>query len=375
MKPQAILTLPACALLALCCACGVPGAPQPPSLKLPKPPRDLRAERKGDKVTLTWTAPRVTTDQVGIRQLGTMRVCRSLGTEPAATCAPVGEVAGAQAAPSKPVTFVDTLPAELQQKNPESFLSYAVEAENGEGRSAGLSNSVTVPAAPTLPPPGQLYARVTAQGPVIGWVMPTDKSGETLYLPESVKAKEAVSYSYRLYRRDKEKPNAAPVRVPVEGAFVSPELPQPNFNVRDGSAEWEKTYVYWATVVTTVRAGGQTAEVEGNDSPSVEVFAHDVFPPAVPSGLEAVYTPVPQQAGFIDLTWAPDTESDLAGYNIYRHEEGAAPVKVNSELVKTPAFRDRNVVTGHRYRYSVSAVDLRGNESGRSNEATETAPQ
>jgi fibronectin type 3 domain-containing protein len=95
----------------------------------------------------------------------------------------------------------------------------------------------------------------------------------------------------------------------------------------------------------------------------------------VPAGLEAVYTPVPQQAGFIDLTWAPDTESDLAGYNIYRHEEGAAPVKVNSELVKTPAFRDNNVTAGHKYFYSVSAVDLRRNESGRSNEASEAVPQ
>ncbi|HUK86398.1 MAG TPA: hypothetical protein VLT85_01930 [Terriglobales bacterium] len=364
----------ACALLALCCACGVPGAPQPPSLKLPRPVRDLRAQRKGDQVTLTWTAPRVTTDQEGIKQLGASRICRSLGAEPATTCTPVGEVTGAQAAPANPVTFVDTLPVALQQQNPSGFVSYAVETENAGGRSAGLSNSATVPAAPTLPPPDRLVPRLTAEGPVLGWTVPSDQSGELLR-PEAMKAKEAVSYGYRLYRRDKDKPNAAPVRVPVEDAFASPELAQPNLNVRDRSAEWEKTYVYWATVVTTVRAGGQTAEVEGGDSPAVEVLAHDVFPPAVPGGAQAVYSPIPGQAGFIDLTWVPDTEADLAGYNVYRHEEGAAPVKINSELVKTPAFRDRNVVTGHRYFYSISAVDLRGNESQRSSEASEVAPQ
>lgn len=375
MKPRYILCWLACALLALCCACGVPGAPQPPSLKLPRPARDLRAERKGDKVTLTWTASRVTTDQVGIKQLGVTRVCRSLGTEPAATCSPVGEIPGAQAAPGKPASFVDTLPAELQQQNPEGFVTYAVESENGEGRSAGLSNSVTIPAAPTLPPPDRLFPRVTAEGPVIGWVMPLDKTGSALVASEGERAREAISFRYRLYRRDKDKPNAPPVSVPAENAFVVPELPQPNFNIRDSGTEWEKTYVYWATVVTTVKAGGQAAEVEGMDSPAVEVFTHDTFPPAVPAGLEAVYTPVPQQAGFIDLTWAPDTEADLAGYNVYRHEEGAAPVKISSEPVKTPAFRDRSVVTGHKYFYSVSAVDLRGNESEKSSEASEAVPQ
>lgn len=373
MKPRAILSLLPCATLALCCACGVPGAPQPPSLKLPRPVRDLRAERKGDKVTLTWTAPRVTTDQVGIKRSGVTRICRSLGTEPASACAAVAELPGAE--PAMPATFVDTLPAELQRQNPEGFVTYAVESENGEGRSAGLSNSVTVPAAPTLPPPDKIIPRVTAEGPVLGWTVPTDQTGALLLLPESARTKAGLSYSYRLYRREKDKPNAAPARVPVESAFATPDLAQPNFNVRDTGTEWEKTYVYWATVVTTVKSGSQTAEVEGDDSPAVEVFAHDIFPPAVPAGLEAVYTPVPQQAGFIDLTWAPDTEADLAGYNIYRHEEGAAPVKISGELVKTPAFRDRSVVTGHRYFYSVSAVDLRGNESEKSGEASEAVPQ
>ncbi|MFZ0761752.1 MAG: hypothetical protein WAM69_17540, partial [Candidatus Sulfotelmatobacter sp.] len=59
---------------------------------------------------------------------------------------------------------------------------------------------------------------------------------------------------------------------------------------------------------------------------------------------------------------------------IYRHQEGAAPVKLNSEPVKTPAFRDTQVAAGNTYFYSVSAVDLRGNESTRSKEASERVP-
>ena len=76
----------------------------------------------------------------------------------------------------------------------------------------------------------------------------------------------------------------------------------------------------------------------------------------------------------MDLIWAPDTDADLAGYNIYRHEEGAPPVKINSEVVKTPAFRDTTVAGDKKYFYSVSAVDLRGNESAHSEETSETVP-
>jgi fibronectin type 3 domain-containing protein len=49
-------------------------------------------------------------------------------------------------------------------------------------------------------------------------------------------------------------------------------------------------------------------------------------------------------------------------------------VKLNAEPVKTPAFRDAKVDAGKRYFYSVSAVDERGNESGRSDETSERLP-
>jgi fibronectin type 3 domain-containing protein len=113
--------------------------------------------------------------------------------------------------------------------------------------------------------------------------------------------------------------------------------------------------------------------VEGNDSPPVVVIATDTFPPAVPSGLQAVASGVGQKP-FIDLTWAPVTDADLAGYNVYRHQQGEQSVKINTDLVKTPAFRDNAVEPGKTYIYSVSAMDLRNNESARSEEASETVP-
>ena len=142
----------------------------------------------------------------------------------------------------------------------------------------------------------------------------------------------------------------------------------------DSGFTWEKTYDYWLTVVTIVTPeNGAEQQVEGDDTPSVTVVAHDVFPPAVPTGLQAVFSG-PGQKAFIDLIWAPNTEADLAGYNVYRHEGDGQTIKANSDLVKTPTFRDTGVLAGHQYFYSASAVDVRGNESARSEEAGEAVP-
>ena len=98
--------------------------------------------------------------------------------------------------------------------------------------------------------------------------------------------------------------------------------------------------------------GRPEVQVEGDDSPEVKVFADDVFPPIVPSELQAVFSG-PGQQPFIDLVWAPDTDADLNGYNVYRHEEGTEPMKLNAEPMKTPAYRDGCVAAGKNYFYSV----------------------
>src|SRR5262249_19150990 len=140
------------------------------------------------------------------------------------------------------------------------------------------------------------------------------------------------------------------------------------------SFDWEKTYLYRVTAVSMVgRPPSGEIQIEGDDSPSVRIVAHDVFPPAVPAGLQAVYSGEGQKP-FIDLIWAPVTNADLAGYNVYRRELDGTRQKLNSELVKAPAYRDNLVVSGKRYVYSVSAVDVRGNESAPSEEASETVP-
>jgi len=366
-----LLTIVAVLALAALVACGIPGAPQPPSLELPRTVGDLQAVRKGDKVTLTWTTPHETTDRTRIKHLGVTRICRAVDRVAVAECVErVGALPPEHTPLAGPASFPDALPKPLQETQSSGFATYAVEVESARGRSAGLSNQVTVPLAPTLPPPAMLLGEVTAKGVVISWVVPLGEM-QALSPPAG-----RLQYHLRIFRHDKSKPAAAPIEISTTDAFVAPRLAQPNLNVLDTSAEWEHAYIYWADIETTVRNadGKVVGTVEGADSPELDLFVHDVFPPAVPTGLQAVSAATAQQP-FIDLSWAPDTESDLAGYNVYRHEEGAAPVKINSEVVKAPTHRDTAVATGRRYSYSVSAVDVRGNESEKSAEAAEKVPE
>src|SRR6185503_18975755 len=79
------------------------------------------------------------------------------------------------------------------------------------------------------------------------------------------------------------------------------------------------------------------AEFEGQDSPTATIVAHDIFPPPVPTGLQAVYSSVDSQR-FIDLTWSTDLENDFAGYNVYRSDAGGTEIRINADIVKTPAY-------------------------------------
>ena len=353
--------------------CGAPGVPLPPSLELPKPVTDLRAARKADKVALSWTMPTETTDGQTIRHLSPVQICRFVEAVIKECGMPIGKVSvstvpqpasvrgkrgrGKKVSPAATVQtrYVDTIPANLQKENPTGQITYAVVVPNEKGRSAGLSNQVQVPAAPTLPSPARLQTQVTADGIAVTWT--SSPEGQEIG---------HLRYVYRVYRREE----AATVSIAIGEVPVDASPLQ----LVDHSFEWEKTYNYRVTVVTVISPPGKTqTEVEGKDSTEVKVAAHDVFPPAVPSSLEAVASGVGQPP-FVDLIWAPNTDADLAGYNIYRHQEGTQPVKINSEPVKTPAFRDTTAVGGKKYFYSVTAVDLRGNESARSEAASESVP-
>jgi hypothetical protein len=105
--------------------------------------------------------------------------------------------------------------------------------------------------------------------------------------------------------------------------------------------------------------------IESGDSNLASVTPKDTFPPAAPQGLVVVFVPLVGEApAHIELSWAINSETDIAGYNVYRSEQdGALGTRLNPELLLTPVFRDMNAVSGRRYLYTVTAVDRYGNES------------
>ena len=348
------------ALCLLLASCAQTGPPLPPSLELPKPPTDLRASRKGNRVTLNWSEATLTTDRQSVRYLGPTLVCRSLEPEItkcenfAAMLPPPST--GPQKSPRPALqSYIDTLPSEMLQDDLAAELTYAVEILNRNARGAGLSNRVHVPAVLTLPPPGDFAAELTGDGVVLTWT----GSGE-------LRATPGIQHRYRIYRREESSGKDA-----IAGDVPLSEPGSAHFT--DSTFEWEKNYLYRITAVSIVKRSDSEIQVEGDDTPFVRVIAHDVFPPSVPAGLQAVYSGEGQKP-FIDLIWAPVTNADFAGYNVYRGDGSSPAVKVNSELVKSPSYRDSAVAPGKTYTYSVSAVDARGNESQRSEATSESAP-
>jgi hypothetical protein len=129
----------------------------------------------------------------------------------------------------------------------------------------------------------------------------------------------------------------------------------------DNHFEFGKTYYYQVSAVF-----GLPGRLALSDpSPALKVTPRDVFPPAPPQGLSSIYS-----AGAVELVWAADTESDLAGYNVYRLDD-QVPQRLNKELLHTPIFRDKTAPAGKVLTYYVTAVDLSGNESKGSQKKTE----
>jgi hypothetical protein len=341
--------------------CGTPGAPQPPSLKLPDPVTDLAALRAGNQVTLNWTVPKRDTDKVVLKGDITVAICRK---EQAGLCVSAGTI---HAAPAAKGTFSETLPAFLARGSART-LTYFVELKNHRGRSAGQSNAATVLAGEVPAPVTNFAAMPNKDGVAFHWT-----SGNS-------------AQSVRLYRKlisapQKPKENgplAAPKEAVEETLFVDSDTGR----ALDSTANYGETYEYRAQRIARVAVEGSTLELPGEISGPARIELEDVFPPSVPSGLAAVATAAspatstsPASPASIDLSWLPATDRNLAGYVVYRREGDSPWQRISpAQPVIGPAFHDAQVQPGHTYRYTVTSVSPTGHESLRSAEAEETVP-
>jgi hypothetical protein len=146
---------------------------------------------------------------------------------------------------------------------------------------------------------------------------------------------------FNVYRMKIDGPDPGPVQ--RIGQATKPEF-------QDYAIELGVTYRYWVTAVAT---WGE----ESGPSNAVDVETQAATPPAPPQGVEAWAL----DPG-VSLDWLPNTEPNLAGYNVYRSQGGRWKILNKQGPLADPHFYDQNGVLGDVY--AVSAVNTFEIESG-----------
>ncbi len=309
--------------------CGVRGAPLPPLLDIPQP-AEMRGMQRGDRVWLAWRTPARTTEGATVRpkKLGPVEVYRAVLPGLRAEVSPQEF----QAAASR----VASLPALQEQYNepvPDgrvgSTAAYAVRLLNRRSDSAGFSNIAAVPLLAALPAPAKIRLQVTEREILLEWPP----------VPGAA--------AYHLYRAKGEGPWELAAQ-PAQPAHA------------DAPFDYGRDYRYLVRAVTIQG----TFRAESPDSPIAFIRPEDLFPPQVPADLTTLLEPTAPPA--VQLSWKPNLEPDLAGYNLFRSENGGPPRQLNKDLLVSPTFQDATTRPGTTYSYAVSAVDRKGNESARS---------
>lgn len=368
--------------------CGEPGAPQPPSLNLPVPVRNLTAQRTGDTIHLSWSTTDRTTDHTKTAGIITTRICRIQGTTSEGlpkTMVSTPPAPGAN--PAVPAlcervaderyklggtsTYDDILPVTMTSGDP-SLLTYYVELLNHAQKSAGGSNPAYAAEGADLPALTGLTATVRSEGVLLQW----DATNRPA-CPQCRIRIERLLTSAPVSKAVASGPRANPLGPTTPSPRQTLELKEQSpAEALDRTAAFGRTYEYRARRVENITLDGHALELLGQQSTPVTIETRDTFPPAAPKDLAAA---ADSGSRAIDLSWTADTEPDLAGYIVYRHvvrDDGITTDLLQRvsgpTLVTAPAFHDTQVQPGVKYAYSVSAVDQAGNESGRSAEAQET---
>jgi hypothetical protein len=385
--------LPALAA-ALLAGCASPGQPRPPSLDLPEPVKDLTAERIGNQVLLHWTTPEKTTDRIAVQGSMTAAICRI--TAPSSTCTPIIKFQ----TQSGPAQATDTLPQTLTSE-PATLLAYRVEILNAKGHSAGLSPEAFAASGSAPTPLANFRATPTRDGAMLEWQpqpasappaqvelerLPVDANGNVIQpTPKPAKSPKPPKPAPKS-RQAKPAAQPSPQKsllpappTPAEVKLRTPAAPSDPGGTIDHTAQMGETYSYTAQRVRTVSFIGHTLEIRTAISSPATVVMRNTFAPHAPTGLEAIPGGATPTEHSIDLSWTPNTDPDLAGYNVYRQDidsNGVAAgtaARLNQTPVAGPAYRDQTAVPGRRYAYRVTAVDTAGNESAPSADVQETA--
>ncbi len=362
-RGDGVLTLLVATISTLVMGCASPGPPRPPSLRLPQPVRDLTARRAGGIVELRFTVPSLSTDKLPLRG-GSVRgvLCREVEHQGCVAVAGLTPSILSPLGEHTVVTWQDALPPALSN-GPPRLLSYRVEFFSDAGRSAGPSDAAYTVAGSAPPPVVGLRAEGSRLGVVLRWTPAPATEGEVLLEREELAVK----------------PTAIASTVSQPGKQKEPTILWLKANSSEGrtldaTAKPDAAYRYHAARQRVAQIGGRSLAYRSADSDPVEFTLQQIYPPPAPSGLSAAGFASATTGTFaVDLIWQPSDDTGLlaglAGYNVYRetlddagHAEDRAQ-RLTTSPAPLPSFHDTGAQSGRRYRYIVTAVDNRGNES------------
>jgi hypothetical protein len=319
-----------CAAALILSACGYIGEPMNPLLNIPMRVIDLAAVQRGSVIIYQFTLPALTTEGKKA-EIGKVEI----------RIGPSGPPPFNQSEWEKGSTRMDVPTAgdvlHIRSEIPAApwvgkDVAVGVKVYSPKNRAADWSNLVSLSVLAPLAKPAGVEAVATAAGVRVSWQGPAGQ--------------------YRVFRRGEQDKEFALMATVEANEWV------------DTAAEYNKKYEY--TVQALKKTGN--GDVESDLSENIALTPIDTFPPAVPSGLNAIVG----TAG-IELVWDRDTEPDLAGYRLYRALEDGKLEKI-ADIADAPSYSDRKLETGKRYRYAVSAVDKLGNESQLSEPVEAIAP-
>lgn len=275
------------------------------------------------------------------------------------------------------VHYVDVLQPNDFAQQTNGVATYVVRTRVVEKKASPDSNLVSLQIYPLPDPIDDLKAQIMAAG-----------AGVTLTWTPPQKTPVGPAppiQTYRIYRAVITVPGneseAAPSAAPPSASASNPSKMKAPFtqiaetsapSYEDKQPQFGGTYAYSVRSIVQIDAH----ELESSDSNLTTIIMRDIYPPSAPQGLVAVLVPqLGDVPAHLELSWAINPETDVAGYSVYRSEQqGTRGERLNPELLLTPAFRDMSAVAGRTYFYMVTAVDRSGNESSASASVTAAMP-
>ncbi|HEV3484698.1 MAG TPA: hypothetical protein VG106_04780 [Vicinamibacterales bacterium] len=373
--------------VALTLACGKRGDPRPPVPVIPQATSDLVVTQRADKVILSWSYPALTTtgrSLTDVRRISIFRYIEPLPVQPGgrdpnqllpgdvdptepqpiALFSKVPTIAEAQfaklstridsiekanlpaASAGARLIYSDTPPLRSADERPVR-ITYSVVTEGATARGPHSNLAIIVPL-PVAVPPASLTATPKAEGVVLNWKEPATSVGGS---------GAPVITGYHVFRN-------APGEALTELSTPITTAPIKGSTYTDTPPYGEHEYR-----VSAVATDGPPL-LQSDPSAPVRVTFKDLVPPPSPGRITALV-----ETNVIRLLWDPVTAPDLAGYAVYRWDGDVRLKLCCGQPLGATNFLDISMQVGVPYRYEVTALDARGNESAPGSSEMITIPK